>query len=96
MLGTNGLKQTRVIWSCKHTHTDTYWKIIPIFNHQNPLTYFTFADFAGVLQQHKWEGTINLDSVAWGYRRNAKGSDYRSIEELLGRMAEVISCGGLF
>uniref|UniRef100_V5HEY6 Putative alpha-L-fucosidase n=1 Tax=Ixodes ricinus TaxID=34613 RepID=V5HEY6_IXORI len=48
----------------------------------------------GVLQKHKWENAMTIDKESWGYRRNAKLSDYHTIEELLEELARTISCNG--
>jgi len=48
----------------------------------------------GVLQKHKWENAMTIDKLSWGYRRNAKLSDYLSIEDLLQTFIKTISCGG--
>lgn len=37
----------------------------------------------GVLQPRKWENSMTIDKVSYGYRRNAKLEDYLTIEELL-------------
>lgn len=49
---------------------------------------------AGVLQPHKWEGTVTLDKSTWGYRRTASYKDILTIEELMTVLAQTISCGG--
>nr|CAD7587915.1 unnamed protein product [Timema genevievae] len=48
----------------------------------------------GTLQAHKWENCMTIDQVAWGYRRNAKLSDYLSIEELIYSLVSTVSTGG--
>jgi len=42
----------------------------------------------------KWENFMALDRESWGYRRNAKLSDYYNMEELLKVLAQTISHGG--
>lgn len=48
----------------------------------------------GVLQPHKWENAMTLDSASWGYRRNAPLSDYLTIHDLITTLTQTISCGG--
>ncbi|CAG9829563.1 unnamed protein product [Diabrotica balteata] len=48
----------------------------------------------GTLQQHKWENAMTIDHKSWGFRRNAKLSDYMTIEELLYQLVSTVSCGG--
>ncbi|KAG5877499.1 hypothetical protein JTB14_028908 [Gonioctena quinquepunctata] len=48
----------------------------------------------GTLQLHKWENAMTIDKVSWGYRRNAKLSDFYTIQELLWQLVSTISCGG--
>ncbi|CAH1099941.1 unnamed protein product [Psylliodes chrysocephalus] len=48
----------------------------------------------GTLQKHKWENAMTIDKQSWGFRRNAKLSDFFTIEELLSELASTISCGG--
>ncbi|XP_067001183.2 alpha-L-fucosidase [Anabrus simplex] len=50
----------------------------------------------GVLQPHKWESCMTIDKLSWGYRRNAKLSDYLTTDELVEKLAMTISCGGNF
>lgn len=42
----------------------------------------------------KWENAMTLDKQSWGYRRNAKLSDYYTSKELLKQLADTISKGG--
>lgn len=37
----------------------------------------------GVLQPKKWENAMTIDVISWGFRRNAKLSDYLGIEEII-------------
>jgi alpha-L-fucosidase len=48
----------------------------------------------GVLQKHKWENCMTIDSGSWGYRRNARFSDYLSTHDLITELASTVSCGG--
>ncbi|XP_005102731.1 alpha-L-fucosidase [Aplysia californica] len=48
----------------------------------------------GVLQKHKWENAMTIDKYSWGFRRNARLSDYLTIEGLLQTFVITISCGG--
>ncbi|CAG2171462.1 unnamed protein product [Oppiella nova] len=58
--------------------------------------FFNYADRynPGVLQKHKWENAMTIDKHSWGYRRNAKSTDYLSTHDLLLTLAQTISCGG--
>ncbi|CAN7997171.1 unnamed protein product [Ixodes pacificus] len=48
----------------------------------------------GVLQKHKWENCMTIDKFSWGYRRNAKVSDYLTVQQLIGQLASTVSCYG--
>ncbi|KAK8779673.1 hypothetical protein V5799_018986 [Amblyomma americanum] len=50
----------------------------------------------GTLVEHKWENAMTVDKESWGYRRNARLSDYHTIEELLAELASTVSCNGNF
>uniref|UniRef100_A0A1E1XA71 Putative alpha-L-fucosidase n=1 Tax=Amblyomma aureolatum TaxID=187763 RepID=A0A1E1XA71_9ACAR len=50
----------------------------------------------GTLVEHKWENAMTVDKKSWGYRRNARLSDYHTIEELLAELASTVSCNGNF
>lgn len=58
--------------------------------------YYTCADRynPGSLQNHKWENAMTLDTVSWGYRRNARLEDIMSIEDLVNQVVSTVSCGG--
>ena len=45
--------------------------------------------------EHKWENCDTIDKNSFGYRRNAKISDFRTTHELLSMLAETVSCGGM-
>ncbi|KAJ8319224.1 hypothetical protein KUTeg_004315 [Tegillarca granosa] len=48
----------------------------------------------GKIIAHKWENCMTVDKQAWAYRRDVDLNDFYTIEELLGVLAETISCGG--
>lgn len=48
----------------------------------------------GVLQPRKWENSMTIDKISYGYRRNAKLEDYLTADELLQTFVTTISCGG--
>ncbi|XP_017773781.1 PREDICTED: alpha-L-fucosidase [Nicrophorus vespilloides] len=48
----------------------------------------------GVLQKHKWENAMTIDKESWGFRRNAKLSDYLTTHQLITTLIETVSCGG--
>ncbi|CAH0548170.1 unnamed protein product [Brassicogethes aeneus] len=58
--------------------------------------FFTCSDRynPGTLQKKKWENAMTIDKVSWGFRRNAKLSDYFTTHELLVTLAGTVSCGG--
>lgn len=43
---------------------------------------------------HKWENCLTIDKNSWGYRRNARLSDFLSTYELIKELASTVSCGG--
>lgn len=59
-------------------------------------SYYTCADRynPGVLQPHKWENCMTLDKQSWGYRRNAKATDYLTIHDVISELAQTVSCRG--
>jgi len=58
--------------------------------------YYTCTDRynPGVLQNHKWENALTIDSGSWGYNRNTNITQYLSINELLYQLASTVACGG--
>ncbi|XP_046650335.1 alpha-L-fucosidase-like [Daphnia pulicaria] len=48
----------------------------------------------GKLLPHKWENCLTIDKNSWGYRRNARLSDFLSTYELIKELASTVSCGG--
>ncbi|CAM6032221.1 unnamed protein product, partial [Sphagnum compactum] len=47
-----------------------------------------------VLQTHKWENAMTIDSGSWGFRREAQLKDYLTTDDLITNLAETVSCGG--
>jgi alpha-L-fucosidase len=60
--------------------------------------YYTCADRynPGVLQPHKWENCLTIDSRTWGFARNGDIADYLSIDQLLSQLASTVACNGNF
>jgi alpha-L-fucosidase len=48
----------------------------------------------GVLQKHKWENCMTIDRDSWGFRRNARVSDYLTTYDIIRELATTVSCGG--
>ena len=46
------------------------------------------------LQGRKWENAMTLDYHSWGYRRNARISDYMPFSELVNQLSTTIAFGG--
>lgn len=56
---------------------------------------YNYSSITGVLLKHKWENAMTIDKQSWGYRRNAKLSDYLTTNELVETLVETVSCGGI-
>ena len=50
----------------------------------------------GVLQKHKWENAMSIDTQAWGYRREATIKDYMTINELLTQVVSTVRYSLIF
>ena len=48
----------------------------------------------GKLLPHKWENCLTIDRNSWGFRRNARLSDFLTTHELIKELASTVSCGG--
>lgn len=48
----------------------------------------------GSLQPHKWENAMTIDKKSWGFRPEAKLSDYYDTQELIDQLVSTVSCGG--
>lgn len=48
----------------------------------------------GKLLNHKWENCMTVDRSSWGYRRDAKFSDIKTVEKLIEELVSTVSCGG--
>ncbi len=62
--------------------TNDRWGYGTICNHGG---YYTCSDRynPGHLLKHKWENCMTIDQKSWGYRREAKLSDFLTIEQLI-------------
>lgn len=58
--------------------------------------FFSCADRynPGTLQPRKWENALTIDKYSWGYRRNARLSDFLTTFDLIEQLAGTVSCGG--
>lgn len=43
---------------------------------------------------HKWEDAFKLDKVSWGCRDDIRDDEFLRLDELLGTIVSVVSCGG--
>lgn len=43
-----------------------------------------------VLQTHKWENAMTIDSGSWGFRREAQLKDYLTTDDLITNLAETV------
>lgn len=43
---------------------------------------------------HKWEDAFKLDKVSWGCRNDMREAELVQLDELLGTVVTVVSCGG--
>ncbi|XP_076298287.1 alpha-L-fucosidase isoform X2 [Lasioglossum baleicum] len=48
----------------------------------------------GVLLSHKWENCQSIDKKSWGFRRNARLSEYLTLPEMIRELVITVSCGG--
>ncbi|XP_032236131.1 alpha-L-fucosidase isoform X2 [Nematostella vectensis] len=48
----------------------------------------------GHMMHRPWENAMTIDKKSWGYRRNAKLSEYLSTYDLIRELASTVSCGG--
>ncbi|XP_076645454.1 alpha-L-fucosidase [Halictus rubicundus] len=53
-----------------------------------------YFESLGVLQSHKWENCLTIDRKSWGFRRNARLSEYLTLPELVRELVITVSCGG--
>ncbi|GFO17386.1 alpha-l-fucosidase-like [Plakobranchus ocellatus] len=61
---------------------------------QLPPRGYTLLLLRGKLMPHKWENCMTIDKYSWGYRANARLSDYYTVEELLKELITTVSLGG--
>jgi len=73
--------------------TNDRWSTDSLCRHGD---FFTCTDRynPGTLQKHKWENAMTIDKYSWGFRRNARLSDFLTMEEILQTLVETVSCGG--
>lgn len=48
----------------------------------------------GYVLPHKWENCMTIDKRSWGFRRNAKLSDYLTLKELVSELVVTVAYGG--
>lgn len=65
-------------------HTKAAVEVMHLF-----IPVYMFAS-PGVLAKHKFEDANTIDKTAWTFRRNAKLSDFNTIEELLQKLVSVV------
>lgn len=58
--------------------------------------YFTCTDRFNpkTVQKFKWEGGLTIDKRSWGFVRNSPLSSYLTIQDIITRLVQVVSCGG--
>ncbi len=69
------------------------WAIESVCKHGG---FFTCGDHytPGVVKKHKWENCMTIDKGSWGYRRDARLSDYLNTHEIVKSLVSTVSCGG--
>ena len=61
------------------------------YTHDVNLFSFSYLVFISADKQiKKWENCMTIDKESWGYRRNAKISEYYTIEELVKILAKTV------
>ena len=59
-------------------------------------SYYTCADrfLPSSLVGHAWENAFTIDTVSWGYRRNAVLADYMTTEQVVETVVQTVALGG--
>lgn len=59
-------------------------------------SYYTCSDryLPSTLVGHKWENAFTIDTVSWGYRRNAPLSDYLTTAQVIAQVIQTVALGG--